>query len=104
MRVAKPEPGDPETAERIWGEAESYLTPARDLAEKDAGLQELVNKYRDQLDRLRKEQRAQEAQSGGEQQAQEQPKRKQQRTKRDQNPRNDAPETADRTDDGERKE
>ena len=104
MRVAKPEPGDPETAERIWGEAESYLTPARDLAEKDAGLQELVNKYRDQLDRLRKEQQAQEAQSGGEQQAQEQPKRKQQRTKRDQNPRNDAPETADGTDDGEREE
>ena len=101
MRVAKPEPGDPETAERIWGEAESYLTPARDLAEKDAGLQELVNKYRDQLDRLRKEQ-AQETQGGGEQQAQEQPKRKQQRTKRDQNPRNDAPETADGTDDGER--
>ena len=104
MKVAKPEPGDPETAERIWGEAESYLTPARDLAEKDAGLQELVNKYRDQLDRLRKEQQAQEAQGGGEQQAQEQPKRKQQRTKRDQNPRNDAPETADGTDDGEREE
>ena len=104
MRVAKPEPGDPETAERIWGEAESYLTPARDLAEKDAGLQELVDKYRDQLDRLRKEQQAQEAQGGGEQQAQEQPKRKQQRTKRDQNPRNDAPETADGTDDGEREE
>ena len=103
MKVAKPEPGDPETAERIWGEAESYLTPARDLAEKDAGLQELVNKYRDQLDRLRKEQ-AQETQGGGEQQAQEQPKRKQQRTKRDQNPRNDAPETADPTDDGEREE
>ena len=101
MRVAKPEPGDPETAERIWGEAESYLTPARDLAEKDAGLQELVDKYRDQLDRLRKEQ---QAQGGGEQQAQEQPKRKQQRTKRDQNPRNDAPETADGTDDGEREE
>ena len=104
MRVAKPEPGDPETAERIWGEAENYLTPARDLAEKDAGLQELVDKYRDQLDRLRKEQQAQEAQGGGEQQAQEQPKRKQQRTKRDQNPRNDAPETADGTDDGEREE
>ncbi len=103
MRVAKPEPGDPETAERIWGQAESYLTPARDLAEKDAGLQELVDKYRDQLDRLRKEQ-AQETQGGGEQQAQEQPKRKQQRTKRDQNPRSDAPETADGTDDGEREE
>ena len=100
MKVAKPETGDPETAERIWGEAENYLTPARDLAEKDAGLQELVDKYRDQLDRLRKEQQAQEAQSGGE----EQPKRKQQRTKRDQNPRNDAPETADGTDDGEREE
>ena len=104
MKVAKPETGDPETAERIWGEAESYLTPARDLAEKDAGLQELVDKYREQLERLRKEQQAQEAQSGGEQQAQEQPKRKQQRTKRDQNPRNDAPETADGTDDGEREE
>ena len=104
MKVAKPETGDPETAERIWGEAESYLTPARDLAEKDAGLQELVNKYREQLERLRKEQQAQEAQSGGEQQAQEQPKRKQQRTKRDQNPKTDAPETADGTDDEESEE
>ena len=104
MRVAKPEPGDPETAERIWAEAESYLTPARDLAEKDAGLQELVNKYREQLEKLRKEQQAQETQSGGEQQAQQQPKRKQQRTKRDQNPKTDAPETADGTDDGEREE
>ena len=104
MKVAKPEPGDPETAERIWDQAESYLTPARDLAEKDAGLQELVDKYRDQLDRLRKEQQTQESQSGGEQQAKEQPKRKQQRTKRDQNPKTDAPETADETDDGEREE
>ena len=93
MKVARPEPGDPETAERIWSEAESYLTPARDLAEKDAGLQELVDKYREQLDRLRNEQ-SQEAQGGGEQQAQEQPKRKQVRTKRDRKPGNDAPETA----------
>ncbi len=104
MKVAKPETGDPETAERIWGEAESYLTPARDLAEKDAGLQELVNKYREQLEKLRKEQQAQETQSGGEQQAQEQPKRKQQRTKRDRNPKPDAPETADGTDDEESEE
>ena len=103
MRVAKPEPGDPETAERIWGQAESYLTPARDLAEKDAGLQALVDKYRGQLDRLRKEQ-AQETQGGGEQQAREQPKRKQQRTKRDRNPGSDAPETAGGTDYGEREE
>ena len=101
MAVRKPEPGDPETAERIWAEAESYLTPARELAEKDAGLQELVNKYREQLNNLRK---AQEAESGGEQQSQEPPKRRQQRTKRDQNPRNDAPETADGTDDEEREE
>ena len=103
MKVAKPEPGDPETADRIWSEAESYLTPARDLAEKDEGLQELVDKYREQLDRLRKEQ-SQEAQGGGEQQAQEQPKRKQQRTKRDRKPGNEAPETTERTDDGEREE
>ena len=101
MRVAKPEQGDPETAERIWSEAESYLTPARDLAVKDAGLQELVDKYRDQLDKLRKEQ---EAQDGGGQQAPEQPRRKQQRSKRDRNPGKDAPETADGTDDGEREE
>ena len=104
MKVRKPEEGDPETAERIWAEAESYLTPARELAEKDAGLQELVKKYRDQLEKLRREQQAQEAQSDGEQQAQEQPKRKQQRTKRDQNPRNDAPGTADGTDDEELEE
>ena len=104
MRVAKPDPGDPGRAERIWADAESYLTPARDLAEKDAGLQELVDKYREQLKNLRKEQQAQETQGGGEQQAREQPKRKQQRTKRDRNPGNEAPETTDGTDDGEREE
>ncbi len=107
MKVARPEPGDPGTAERIVAEAESYLTPARDLAERDAGLQELVDRYREQLKNLRKAQQSQgsqesqEAGSGGGQQPQEPPKRRQQRTKRDRNPGNDVSETADGTDDGE---
>ena len=53
MKVRKPEPGDAETAERIRAEAESYLTAASDMAEREAGLQDLVEKYRQELERLR---------------------------------------------------
>ena len=89
MKVAKPERGDADTADRIRAEAESYLTPAKDMAERDAGLQELVAKYREELAKLRS---AQAAESGGETQD---PARRTQRTKRGRNPGEPAPETAD---------
>ena len=79
MKVARPEEGDADTADRIVAEAESYLTAAKDMAERDAGLQALVNKYREEIEKLRNRQAAE----GGE--SQEQARRKQ-RTKRDQNP------------------
>ena len=84
MKVRKPEPGDAETAERIRAEAERYLTAASDMAEREAGLQDLVEKYRQELERLRTGQEPQAKKSG---EAQE---RRRQRTKRDQNP-GDAP-------------
>ena len=37
MKVARPEEGDADTADRIVAEAESYLTAAKDMAERDAG-------------------------------------------------------------------
>ena len=43
MKVKKPEEGDPATAERIRADALSYLTAAKDMAERDAGLQDLVD-------------------------------------------------------------
>ena len=89
MKVAKPERGDADTADRIRAEAESYLTPAKDMAERDAGLQDLVAKYREELAKLRS---AQAAESGGETQD---PARRTQRTKRGRNPGDPAPETAD---------
>ena len=107
MRVAKPEDGDAAVAERIRDGSERYVTAAKDLAEREAGLKALVDKYREELEKLRKAQQSQgsqEGESGGEQQSQGSSKRRQQRSKRDQNPRNDAPETAEGTDDGELEE
>ena len=46
MKVAKPEPGDAGTAERIRDLAESYLTPASDIERRDAEMQDLVDRYR----------------------------------------------------------
>ena len=97
MKVARPEEGDADTAERIVAEAESYLTAAKDMAERDAGLQALVNKYREEIEKLRNRQAAESGES------QEQARRNQ-RTKRDQNPGDDAPETADGAADEEREE
>ena len=54
MMVRKPEDGDPETAARIRDEAERYLTAAREMDEREAGLREPVEKYRGELERLRK--------------------------------------------------
>ena len=83
MMVRKPEEGDAATAERIRADALSYLTAARDMDERDAGLRDLVDRYREELERLRNGQDP-AAQSGGAP-SQEQARRKQ-RTKRDQNP------------------
>ena len=79
MKVARPEEGDADTADRIVAEAESYLTAAKDMAERDAGLQALVNKYREEIEKLRNRQAAESGES------QEQARRNQ-RTKRDQSP------------------
>ena len=46
IKVRKPEPGEPERAARIRADAEGYLTAARDIAERDAGERDLVEKYR----------------------------------------------------------
>ena len=101
MKVAKPEPGDAGTAERIRDLAESYLTPASDIERRDAEMQDLVDRYREELEKLRKGQDTETAESGG--QSQEQARRKQ-RSKRDQNPGDDALETADGTADEELEE
>ena len=101
MMVARPEKGDPGTAERIRAEAESYLTPARDMAEKEAGLQDLVNKYREELAKLRKAQE-QEEESGGDKPQGSAPRK--QRTKRNRKPGDNAPGAEDRTEDGEAEE
>ena len=80
MKVRRPEPGDPGIAGRIRAEAESYVTSADEMAEKEAGLQDLVDKYRRELEILRTGQNPQVARSdaagGG------RPQRKQ-RSKRD---------------------
>ena len=90
MKVKKPEEGDPATAERIRADALSYLTAAKDMAERDAGLQDLVDKYRSEMERLRKGQDPQT--EGGESQ---EAARRKQRTKRDQNPGAATPQAAD---------
>ncbi len=92
MKVAKPEPGDAGTAERIRAEAESYLTTAWDIDESDADLRDLVDKYRRELDRLRNGQDPQASDDGEESQ---EPGRRKPRTKRDRNPGDPPPETAD---------
>ena len=97
MKVAKPEEGDADTADRIVAEAESYLTAAKDMAERDAGLQALVNKYREEIEKLRNRQAAESGES------QEQARRNQ-RTKRDQNPGATPPQPEDGTADEELEE
>ena len=53
MMVRKPEPGDAGNANRIRAEAEGYVTAARDIAERDSDLLDLVEKYRGELDELK---------------------------------------------------
>ena len=83
MMVRKPEPGDPAVAARIRADARGYLTTARDIAERDAGGQDLVYKYRRELEELRNGQAPSPSatESGGGPQG---PERRKQRTKREQ--------------------
>ena len=53
MMVRKPEPGDAGNADRIRSDAEGYVTAARDIAERDSDLLDLVEKYRGELDELK---------------------------------------------------
>ena len=92
MKVAKPERGDPERAERIRALAEGYVTTAWDIDESDADLRGLVDKYRRELEKLRKGRDSQDAESGGQSQ---EPERRNQRTKRDQTGGAAPPETED---------
>ena len=91
MMVRKPERGDAGTAERIRADAESYLTAAREMDEQDAELRDLVDRYREELERLRSGQDP--AAKSGSAPSQEQARRKQ-RTKREKSPADARPETA----------
>ena len=92
MKVAKPEPGDPERAARIRAEAEGYLTTAWDIDESDADLRALVEKYRRELAELRNGQDPQPPEGGG---GSQEPARRTQRTKRGRDAGDPPPETAD---------
>ena len=92
MKVAKPERGDPERADRIRALAEGYVTTAWDIDESDADLRGLVDKYRRELEKLRKGRDSQDTESGGQSQ---EPERRNQRTKRDQTGGAAPPETED---------
>ncbi len=104
MMVTKPEQGDAAVAERIRAGSERYVTAARDLAEREAGLKALVDRYREDLEKLRKTQRSQgsqEGESGSDQQPRGSSRRRRQRSKRLPKPGNDVAKTTVRTDDGE---
>ena len=58
MMVRKPGDGDPGVAERVRAVAETYLTPAADVAATGEGLQDIVGKYRGELAKLRSERAA----------------------------------------------
>ncbi len=92
MRVAKPERGDPERADRIRAEAESYLTTAWDIDESDADQRDLVDRYRRELDKLRN---GQDPQASEDSEQSREPARRKQRTRRDRNAGDPSPEPAD---------
>ena len=99
MKVAKPEEGDAGTAERIRTLAEEYITSAADIERRDADLKALVDKYRKELDELRKAQQSQSAESGGTQP--QGPASRRVRSKRNQNTGDPAPDASDETADEE---
>ena len=52
MMVRKPKEGDSRTADRIRAEAGSYVTEASDMDERETGRQDLVERYRRELEKL----------------------------------------------------
>ena len=85
VAVRGPEPGNPQTAARIRADAEGYLTTARDMAQKEAGLQGLVDRYREEMERIRKEQARKEQGSPAPGSEPPSPGRRKQRSKRGRN-------------------
>ncbi len=51
MMVRKPEPGDPEVAERVRQRVTDYTVPAQTVAARDAEAQERVKKHRERMER-----------------------------------------------------
>ena len=74
MAVRPPEPGNPEVARRIREEALAYLTTAKDLELEASELRALRDKYRNELEELRRrqsgQQRSGQRQSGQEKESQ----------------------------------
>ncbi|MXY96474.1 MAG: type IV secretion system DNA-binding domain-containing protein, partial [Gemmatimonadetes bacterium] len=69
MAVRPPEPGNPEVVRRIREEALAYLTTARDLELEESELRVLRDRYRRELEELRRKQNSQQ-QSGQQQDGQ----------------------------------
>ena len=82
MTVRKPKEGDSHTANRIRAEAGSYLTEAGDMAERETGRQDLVERYRRELEKLSNGRDPRAAQGD---ESKDRTRRKQ-RTRRDRNP------------------
>ena len=89
MMVRKPDEGDADIAESIRTESERYLTASREMDERDAALRELVGRYREELEGLR---RGESTATGRDRAAQHE--RRSQRTRRNRNTGNAAPEKA----------
>ena len=90
MAVRKPEDGNPDTAECIRADAAAYVTPAADIAERDAGARERAERYRAGLGELRKDRNGAQA-AEGPAESPEQPRKRKQRSRRDRRPGGDAP-------------
>ena len=83
IAVRKPEDGNPDTADQIRADAAAYVTPAADLAERDARAREQAERYRARLGELRKDRDGAQP-ADGPAEAPEQPKRRRQRSRRGQ--------------------
>ena len=90
IAVRKPEDGNPDTADQIRADAAAYVTPAADLAERDARAREQAERYRARLGELRDRNGAQPA--DGPSEAPAQPKKRRQRSRRDGGPNDVRPE------------
>ena len=81
MMVRKPEPGDPETADRIRAAAEGYTVPARQVEYGNADGHKKVDGYRKGVEDLEEEAK-QENQAENEPEAEQAPQRRKQRSRR----------------------